>query len=85
MDLEEAKTIVEKHGGWPPATEDARANFMLDVAQNQVMDQPPLFGETLELSDWEDKKDLYEEEAEINEHANTIDTYSVQELKEKYL
>jgi hypothetical protein len=82
MDLETAKTIVENHEGWPPLTDDAKANFLLDVAQNQVMDQPPLFGETLELSDWEDQKERYEQEVEA---VAGFETHSVEELKEKYL
>jgi hypothetical protein len=82
MDLEEAKTIVENHEGWPPLTDDPKANFLLDVAQNQVMDQPPLFGETLELSDWEDQKRRYKQEVEA---VAGFKTHSVQELKEKYL
>lgn len=84
MDLETAKTIVENHEGWPPLTDDAKVNFLLDVAQSQVMDQPPLFGETLELSDWEDERERYEQEAEVVGEEK-VKVYSVEELKEEYL
>lgn len=83
MDLETAKTIVRNYEGWPPLTDNAKVNFLLDVAQNEVMDQPPLSGETLELSDWEREKERYEQEVEAIEGVNKI--YSVEELKEEYL
>ncbi len=82
MDLEIAKIIVQNHEGWPPLTDDAKTNFLLDVAQSQAMDQPPLFGETLDLSDWEDERERYEQEVEA---VAGFETYSVEELKEKYL
>lgn len=82
MDLETAKTIVRDHEGLPPLTDDAKANFVIDVAQAQVMGQPPLSGGGLELSDWEDERKLYEREVE---DAESVKTYSIQELKEEYL
>lgn len=87
ISLDEAKTIVEEHDSWPPMTDSPRANFLLDVAQRKVMAQPSsVFGDLLQLSDWENVKEDYKREVEAYQSEEVeAEPYTVEQLEKAYL
>lgn len=85
IDLYEAKLIVKNRDDLPPMTDNARANFLIDVAQQKVvMDSDVAMG-AVQISDWEDVKEEYEREVEAYQEDDDIEPYTVEEIKEMYL
>ena len=85
IDLYEAKLIVKNRDGLPPMTDNARTNFLIDVAQQKVvMDSDVAMG-AVQISDWEDVKEEYEREVEAYQEDDDIEPYTVEEIKQMYL
>lgn len=83
--VEKAKMVIEKHNsGWPPMTDNPHVNFLLDVAQQEMMDVSA--SSTLDLSDWEDVREEYERELEAYESEDVdLGPFEAEKLAQTYL
>lgn len=85
--VEKAKKVIEAHeNDWPPMTENPYVNFLLDIAQQEMMQVSANLDPTLEVSDWEDVREEYEEEVSVYQRENvSLEPFDAEELAEKYL
>lgn len=73
--VEKAERLVKNFDGdAPPATNNARLNFLIDVVRG-----------IHDLDDWDEMEPLYEEEVEAYDNEDvSIEPYEIEEL-EKYI